>query len=177
MKRIFASLIVVGFLAPLSALADEGMWTFDNFPAASVKAKYGVTIDKAWLDRAQGAAVRLSTGCSASIVSANALVLTNHHCVRDCAQALSSAGRDYVETGFMAAKREDEKLCPGMQAEVLASISDVTARVTKAASGKTGQDFVKARDGEIAAVEKESCTGKEDKFRCQVVTLYQGGQY
>jgi hypothetical protein len=177
MKRIFTSLIVAGFLLPAAAFADEGMWTFDNFPAASVKTKYGVNIDKAWLDRVQGAAVRLSTGCSASVVSAAGLVLTNHHCVRDCAQALSTAGRDYVETGFMAARREDEKLCPGMQAEVLASISDVTARVTKAAAGKTGQDFVKARDGEIAAVEKESCAGKEEKFRCQVVTLYQGGQY
>jgi hypothetical protein len=177
MKKIFAPLIVVGLLLPAAAFADEGMWTFDNFPSAIVKAKYGVNLDKAWLDRVQGAAVRLSTGCSASIVSANGLVLTNHHCVRDCAQALSSAGRDYVETGFMAAKRDDEKLCPGMQAEVLATISDVTARVTKAAAGKTGQDFVKARDGEIAAVEKESCAGKEDKFRCQVVTLYQGGQY
>lgn len=177
MKMIFASLLAVGFLLPAAAFADEGMWTFDNFPSAAVKAKYGVRVDKAWLDRVQGAAIRLSTGCSASVVSADGLVLTNHHCVRDCAQALSSAGRDFVETGFIAARRDDEKLCPGMQAEVLASISDVTARVTRAAAGKTGQDFVKARDGEIAAVEKEGCAGREEKFRCQVVTLYQGGQY
>ncbi|HEY5347543.1 MAG TPA: S46 family peptidase, partial [Rhizomicrobium sp.] len=69
-----------------AALADEGMWTFDNFPAAAVKAKYGATIDAAWLDRVRNASVRLSSGCSASIVSANGLVLTNHHCVRGCAQ-------------------------------------------------------------------------------------------
>ena len=179
MKKIFASLLVPlmisGLLLP--AAADEGMWTFDNFPSAAVKTKYGVTIDKAWLDRVQGAAVRLSSGCSASLVSGSGLVLTNHHCVRDCAQALSTPGRDYVETGFSAAKRDDEKLCPGMQAEVLASISDVSARVTKAAAGKSGQDFIKARDGEIAAVEKQGCAGREDKFRCQVITLYQGGQY
>ncbi|HVZ28425.1 MAG TPA: S46 family peptidase, partial [Rhizomicrobium sp.] len=177
MKRIFASLIVVGFFAPMAALGDEGMWTFDNFPANAVKAKYGVTIDKAWLDRVQGAAVRLSSGCSASVVSGSGLILTNHHCVRDCAQALSTAGRDYVQNGFVAARREDERLCPGMQAEILSTISDVTDRVTKAAAGKTGQDFVHARDGEIAAVEKQGCAGKEDRFRCQVVTLYQGGQY
>ena len=82
-----------------------------------------------------------------------------------------------LQTGFQAAKREDEKLCAGMQAEILSGISDVTDRVTKAAAGKTGQDFVHARDGEIAAVEKEGCAGKEEKFRCQVVSLYQGGQY
>src|SRR6201999_2799366 len=62
-------------------------------------------------------------------------------------------------------------------AEILSSISDVTDRITKAAAGKSGQDFVKARDGEIAAVEKQGCAGREDKFRCQVITLYQGGQY
>ena len=64
-----------------------------------------------------------------------------------------------------------------MQAEILATIGDVSDRVTKAAAGKTGQDFVRARDAEIAAVEKDGCAGREDKFRCQVLTLYQGGQY
>src|SRR6185437_3542664 len=160
-----------------TAFADEGMWTFDNFPTASVNQKYGLHIDQSWLDRVRGASVRLSSGCSASIVTADGLVLTNHHCVRDCAQQLSSATVDYVKDGFQVAKREDEKLCSGMQAEVLAGIADVTDRVTRAAAGKTGQDFVKARDAEIAAVEKENCAGKEDKFRCQVITLYQGGQY
>ncbi|MBV9991116.1 MAG: S46 family peptidase, partial [Alphaproteobacteria bacterium] len=159
------------------ASADEGMWTFDNFPSAKVKAKYGVDIDQAWLDTVRGAAVRLSSGCSASIVTKDALVLTNHHCVRDCAQNLSTAQVDYVKDGFAAARREDEKLCPGMQAEILSSISDVTDRVSNAAKGKTGQDFVKARDAEIAAVEKEGCAGHEAVNRCQVITLYQGGQY
>jgi hypothetical protein len=167
------------FLALLqsAAHADEGMWTFDNFPLQTVNQKYGLKLDQSWLDRVRGASARLSTGCSASIVSADGLVLTNHHCVRDCAQQLSTATVDYVKDGFQVAKREDEKLCSGMQADVLSGISDVTDRVTKAAAGKTGQDFVKARDAEIAAIEKEGCAGKEDKFQCEVVTLYQGGQY
>lgn len=159
------------------AKADEGMWTFDNFPFAAVNAKYHTAIDQAWLDRVRGAAVRLSSGCSASLVSGRGLVLTNHHCVRDCAQKLSSAQTDYVKDGFSAPRREDEKLCPGMQAEILTTISDVTASITNAAAGKTGQDFVKARDAQIAAVEKEGCAGRQDLYRCQVVTLYQGGQY
>ncbi|MEO7053516.1 MAG: S46 family peptidase, partial [Rhizomicrobium sp.] len=164
-------------LSATGALADEGMWTFDNFPTAAVNQKYDLKIDQKWLDRVRTASVRLSTGCSASIVTADGLVLTNHHCVRDCAQQLSTATTDYVKDGFQVAKREDEKLCSGMQADVLAGITDVTDRVTKAAAGKTGQDFVRARDAEIAAVEKTGCAGKEDKFQCQVVTLYQGGQY
>ena len=178
MTKVFPGLCGLGLLLlSLVARADEGMWTFDNFPAAAVKTKYGVTVDQAWLDHVRGASVRLSVGCSASVVSADGLVLTNHHCVRDCAQQLSNSATDYVAAGFQAARREDEKLCAGMQAEILADISDVTDRVTKAAAGKTGQDFVRARNGEIAAVEKEGCAGKEGKFRCQVITLYQGGQY
>ena len=170
-----AAALVIG--ASAAALADEGMWTFDNFPVAAVKAKYGAAIDQAWLDRVRTASVRLSSGCSASIVTSHGLVLTNHHCVRACAQNLSTEKVDYVKEGFSAARREEEKLCPGMQAEILSTISDVTARVTKAGAGKTGQDFVKARDAEIAAVEKTGCTGREALYRCQVVTLYQGGQY
>ena len=160
-----------------AASADEGMWTFDNFPTATVNAKYSTHIDQPWLDRVQASAVRLSTGCSASVVTAEGLVLTNHHCVRDCAQSLSTAQNDYIANGFSAARREDEKLCPGMQAEILTTISDVTERVSSAAAGKQGQEFVKARDAAIAAVEKEGCAGREAQFRCQVVTLYQGGQY
>jgi hypothetical protein len=172
---VLAALAAAAF--PGAAHADEGMWTFDNFPSAAVKAKYGVNIDAAWLDHVRGAAVRLSTGCSASIVTATGLVLSNHHCVRECAQQNSTAAADYVKDGFLAQRREDEKLCAGMVAEVLAGITDVSSRVTAAAAGKTGQAFIKARDAEIAAVEKEGCSGKEQQYRCQVVTLYQGGQY
>jgi hypothetical protein len=171
--------ILAGLAAilPTMVKADEGMWTFDNFPSAAVNAKYNTAIDQTWLARVRGAAVRLSTGCSASLVSGRGLVLTNHHCVRDCAHNLSTAQMDYVKDGFSAPRREDEKLCPGMQAEILTTISDVTAKITNAAVGKSGQDFVKARDAEIAAVEKEGCAGRQDLYRCQVITLYQGGQY
>jgi len=171
-----AAFAVIG-LSGRAALADEGLWTFDNFPAAAVKAKYGVTIDQAWLDRVQHASVRLSTGCSASVVSSEGLVLTNHHCVSDCAQSLSTPQQDYIKLGFIAANRREDRLCPGMQAEILTSISDVSDRIGGAVAGKTGPDFVRSRDAAIAAIEQEGCNGKTAILRCQVVTLYQGGQY
>lgn len=176
------SLVIAGAafaIAGLSgrALADEGLWTFDNFPAAAVKAKYGVTIDQAWRDRVQRATVRLSTGCSASVVSSDGLVLTNHHCVLDCAQDLSTPQQDYVTSGFIAAGRREERLCPGIKAEILVAISDVTDRIGAATAGKSGPEFVHARDSTIAAIEQEDCAGKAATLRCQVVTLYQGGQY
>jgi len=158
------------------ALADEGMWTFDGFPTDQVKAAYGWAPDQAWLDRTQAAAVRLTGGCSASFVSGSGLILTNHHCVVACLQQLSTAESDLVANGFIAGDRGGERACPGQQAEVVTAITDVTGRVTKAIGGATGEALVKARDAEIAAIEAEGCTDT-DKTRCQVVTLFGGGQY
>jgi hypothetical protein len=181
-KVVSRSLLIAGAafavvaLSGRAALADEGLWTLDNFPAAAVKAKYGVTIDKAWLERVQQAAVRL-IGCSASVVSPEGLVLTNQHCILDCIQDLSTPQQDYVKSGFIAANRREERLCPGAQAEILTSIADVTDRINGAVAGKTGPDFVKSRDAAITAIEQEGCAGGTAILRCEVVALYQGGQY
>jgi hypothetical protein len=171
-----AALAAAVLSLPVAAQADEGMWTFDNFPTARVNQTYGTRIDQAWLDRVRGASVRLTTGCSASLVSPEGLVLTNHHCIVGCAQDLSSAQQDYVAKGFLTRARTEEKQCPGMQAEILTSITDMTQRVVAAGVGKTGQDFVRARDAETARIESESCAGDANS-RCQVVSLYRGGQF
>src|SRR5688500_14567820 len=82
MKLIIAIALVLGL--SIGLMADEGMWTFNNFPRAEVAKKYGVLITDQWLDQVQKSVVRLETGCSASFVSAEGLVLTNHHCVATC---------------------------------------------------------------------------------------------
>src|SRR3712207_6190288 len=140
-----AALIATPVLLASPASADEGMWTFDNFPLQRVNRAYGTNLDQAWLNRVQAAAVRLTGGCSGSVVSPEGLVLTNHHCVVECVQDLSTAQQDFVKAGFYTASRQEERLCPGQQAEILTGIEDVTQRVTAAAAGKTGQAFVKAR--------------------------------
>ena len=171
-----ASLAVVASVLAGSAAADEGMWTVDNFPAAKVQQAYGVNVDQPWLDRVQAASVRLTTGCSASLVSKDGLVFTNHHCVVDCAQQLSSGQTDYVKDGFLVATRSEERKCAGMQAEILETITDATPQVNTATAGKTGQAFVQARDAAMAQAEDAAC-GKDARYRCQVVSLYRGGQY
>lgn len=179
--RLTASLAALGaatavLSAPASpAKADEGMWTFDNFPIATVNQKYGTNIDQAWLDRVRNAAVRLQ-GCSASLVSGEGLVLTNHHCVISCVQDLSTAQNDYVKNGWMPATREEEKKCPGQTAEILTDIVDVTDRVTGAGAGLEGAAFVQARAAEIDKIQKEAC-GDDRKLTCQVISFYRGGQY
>ncbi len=180
MTGIHAALMAASALAlaaPAAALADEGMWTYDNFPSALVKQRLGVDIGQAWLDHVRDSTARLSIGCSSSIVSGQGLVLTNHHCVSDCAQDLSTPQQDHIKLGYLTAAPSEERKCPGMQAEVLRQITDVTPPVTAAGAGKTGQAFVKARDAAIAAIEQAACAGKEAVQTCQVVTLYQGGQY
>lgn len=178
MKPNRASLVVVAtcLLASQPAMADEGMWTFDNFPSAKVKSAYGVDITQAWLDHVRSSAVRLSSGCSASFVSDAGLVLTNNHCVAECAQNLSSPGHDYYTDGFTAEGVAEEKLCPGMQAEVLVAITDVTGPVSAAGKGLSGDALVKARTAVSSTIESDNCQD-EDKYRCQVVSLYHGGQY
>jgi hypothetical protein len=156
--------------------AEEGMWTFDAFPAERVRRAYGWAPDQAWLDNVQAAAVRLTGGCSASFVSPEGLVLTNHHCVVSCVQDLSTEQNDLVATGFTAEARGEERQCPGQQAEVVTAIFDVTERVQAAIGSTSGAALARARDAAIAAIESESCTDAE-RQRCQVVTLYGGGQY
>ncbi|WP_432768102.1 MAG: S46 family peptidase [Sphingopyxis sp.] len=169
-----AAAAVIALVAPASA--EEGMWTFDAVPAEAIKAAYGWAPDQQWLDRTRAAAVRLTGGCSASFVSPDGLILTNHHCVVGCLQNLSSADSDLVAGGFNAADRAREMKCPGQQAEVVTAISDVTGDIGKAIGALTGAALVKARDARIAAIEAEGCTDRV-KTRCQVVTLFGGGQY
>ncbi len=172
-----ASLVAMtsALAATSPAAADEGMWTFDNFPIEAVNAKYGTRIDQAWLDRVRNAAVRIN-GCSASLVSDEGLVLTNHHCVVSCVQDLSTAQNDYVKTGWMPATREDERQCPGQTAEILTDITDVTDRMLGAGAGLDGAAFVQARGAEQQAIQQENC-GDDVKLTCQVISFFRGGQY
>jgi hypothetical protein len=175
----FASLAAGAALLsfPLSAVhADEGMWTFDSFPTARIAKAYGSAPDKAWLDRVQTSALRLTDGCSSSLVSGQGLLLTNHHCVLGCVQAASTEQSDYVKNGFVAATLADERKCPGQQAEVLTSITDMTGRIMGAIGTATGAALARARDAEVAAIEKAGCKDSATE-RCQVVTLFGGGQY
>jgi hypothetical protein len=170
-----AALFLLGMSFVLTALADEGMWTFDNFPAAKMRAKYGWAPDAAWLTHARLASIRLAQGCSASLVSPEGLVMTNHHCVRECLSELADAKHDYIAKGFYAATAADEKRCPALEANQLVEITDVTKQMEVATAGKSERAFHEAE--RTAKAKIESACGTAADVRCQVVTLYQGGVY
>jgi hypothetical protein len=120
--------------------------------------------------------VRLNDGGSGSFVSPNGLLLTNHHVARGQLQKNSTADHDYVRDGFYAATPDQEMKTPDLEVNVLVGMQDVTARVQGAAKGaKDDADALKARDAEIAVIEKES----KDKtgLRSDVVALYNGSEY
>jgi hypothetical protein len=172
MRRIlFAALL----LASTAAHAEEGMWTFDNFPIQAANQALGTRLDQAWLDRVRMASAR-TANCSAGVVSGEGLILTNEHCVATCVANLSTPQRDYAALGFTPASRAEERQCPGLTIEVLTRIDDVTGRMQAAGRGRTGQAFTQARDAEAGRIESETC-GQDQTRRCQVVTLYRGGQF
>lgn len=174
--RLAATAAFFSMILSTPARADEGMWTFDAFPTARMKQAYGWAPDQAWLDKVRASAVRLTGGCSASFVSPGGLILTNHHCVATCVEENSTAQNNILATGFTARTRAEERKCAGQQAEVVTSIRDVSAQVKSAIGSATGAEAVRARQAAIASIETASCTDPQ-RTRCQVVSLYGGGQY
>ncbi len=176
MKRIVSLSLFAAVSTSTGALADEGMWTFNNFPSAKVKAKYGFEPNKEWLDHVRLSSVRIAGGCSASVISEDGLVMTNHHCARECIENLSgNAKKDFNKDGFLAKAQGDEARCPGMELNQLSEITDVTKRVQDATKSVGDDKFADTQKSVIAGIEKECATS--DEFRCEVVTLYRGGRY
>jgi Peptidase S46 len=172
-SRVTLLLVMAGFAA--GALADEGMWTYDHFPAAKMRAKFGWAPNTAWLKHAQLASIRLVQGCSASLVSSQGLVMTNHHCIRACLNDLADARHDYLVDGFYAKSVADEKRCPVLEANQLVQITDVTRQVQTATAGKSDRAFHEAERAAKARIERGCGTSAD--LRCQVVALYNGAVY
>ena len=183
-KRVVRGLLAAVLLAVagLSAvlLADEGMWTFANVPRPAIAKKYGVQVTDAWLQRVQRSVARLETGCSASFVSPEGLVLTNHHCAASCLAENSTAARDLVAGGFQAANRSDEIRCQGEQLSVLTETENVSPAVTKALAGVAPADVARARNEALTKLEtacEAASKTASTPLACESVTLYQGGEY
>src|SRR5688572_26993741 len=179
LRTFFAALLLALFSLStlhMPALAEEGMWTFNNVPRAEIKRKYNFEITDEWLNNVRLASVRFNNGGSGSFVSANGLVLTNYHIVEDIVAQVSTPQKDYAKEGFLAKTRAEEIKAPSLELNVLMSIEDVTARVNAGVKeGMSDADSFAARRTAISEIEAEST--KATGLRSDVVTLYQGGQY
>ena len=173
-SALAALTILMANFSPL--LGDEGMWLFNNPPKAHLKAKYNFEPTDAWLNHLQKSSVRFNSGGSGSFVSANGLVMTNHHVAADALQKMGTKDRNYYRDGFHAKTYAEESKCEAMELNVLMSIEDVTERVNASSkAGAKAEDSFAARRAVISEIEKESLD--KTSLRSDVVTLYQGGAY
>jgi len=178
-RKVLCALILALFSLQtlnFTALADEGMWTFNNVPRAEIKKKYGFDITDEWLKKVQLASVRFNNGGSGSFVSPNGLVLTNYHIVEDIVNEVSTPQKDLAKEGFVAHSSAEEIKAPSLELNVLMSIEDVTNRINAVVkAGSSDAEAFAARRAEISAIEAEST--KATGLRSDVITFYQGGQY
>jgi len=177
MKRleiIFALFVIA--VQPISLLADEGMWTFDNPPLQQWKQRYHFEPSVEWLEHVRLASVRLNDGGTGSFVSPNGLMLTNQHVASGQLQKVSSKDKDYTRDGFYARTNDEELKCPDLECNVLMSYEDVTSRVQSAVkAGASDKEASEQRKTVIAAIEKDA-TAKTG-LKCDVISLYSGGEY
>jgi hypothetical protein len=174
---IFSGLaaIVLAATGP-TVRADEGMWLYSAPPREQLKAKYGFELTDAWLEHLMKSSVRFNSGGSGSFVSADGLVITNHHVASDDLQKISDEKNNYLRDGFYARSQAEEKKLVDLELNVLQSIEDVTHRVNAGVpAGASGEAAAAARRKIMAEIEAES--REKTGLRSDVVTLYQGGEY
>ncbi|NJD09052.1 MAG: S46 family peptidase [Gemmatimonadetes bacterium] len=155
------------------------MWTFEYAPAKYFTETYGFTADQAWFDRARMSALRIP-GCSASFVSPDGLVVTNHHCIRGAVARLSQPGEDLLDNGFYARTLAEERRIPGYYADQLLSAEDVSAELFAVIDQATTEEArVQARQEAARAVQARIAQRYpgDSSIQVQVVPLYHGGRY
>lgn len=152
------------------------MWTFENPPLSYWVERYNFEATPQWLEHVRLSSVRYGESCSASFVSPDGLAMTNHHCARECVEAQSTGATDYVEQGFYAPTRDRELVCPELYLDQLVAIEDITQRIRGAAQAGATPQQVREAQQQASQASEEECEQRTQNV-CQVVSLYQGGQY
>jgi hypothetical protein len=154
-------------LLAVPAFGDEGLWLYNRFPKDQIREKYQFEISDQFLDHLRLSSVRVSGGMGA-FVSPGGLLLTTYAAAAACAASRPE--------GFYAATHDSEPRCPGLEAEVLVALEDVTKQVKEGVrDGAKAAEALDKRNAAIARIEK-ACADKTGDH-CAVVRLYSGERY
>lgn len=155
------------------------MWTFENPPIEWFKEAYDMDADQAWFDDVRQSSLKFASWCSASFVSPDGLIMTNHHCSRDVAISVQNENENFDNNGFYAATLAEERRVPDLFVEQLIKVADITEQV-KAQTVNAENDAQAAQLAAQAMEDiKESYSQNKDwmGLRLQTVTYYSGGKY
>ncbi len=152
------------------------MWTFDDIPYKYLEETYSFTPSKEWLEHVRKSALQFGGGCSAAFVSADGLIMTNHHCGRDMLHTIQQEGENLLRDGFYAETMEKERKIKGIYVDQLISIDDVTEIIrNEMTKGDSDDEKVQLKNEKIKEIIEQK--GEETGLVCNVVTLYNGGKY
>jgi len=156
------------------------MWTFEYAPSEYFSQTYGFDASPEWFERARLSVLRIP-GCSASFVSPNGLVATNHHCVRGAVTRVTQEGETLLDDGFYARALEEERRIPGHYADQLIAIEDVSDEVFSALDvAASEEERERVREEMLGSIRErllEQHAGQGDSIWVQLVPLYHGGRY
>jgi hypothetical protein len=175
------TLLTLAILSTSAAYADEGMWMPQQLPQVAKQLKAaGLKLDPASLTKLtefpMGAIVSLG-GCSASFVSPQGLVATNHHCVYNSVAVNSTPEHDLLANGFLAKTFAEElPASPGSRIFVTKDVSNVSNKIISAdvagLSGKARIDGIEKNEKSLVA----ECE-KDPGHRCTVASYYGGLEF
>jgi hypothetical protein len=153
------------------------MWTFENPPLDYFQQEYNFKPTKEWLEKAQKASLRFGRGCSASFVSEDGLIMTNHHCIRGMIPQIEKEGENFLRNHFYAANLDEERKVPGLYVDQLLTITDVTDEIKLAmVKEETFEEKIALRDVKKDEILTRGKT-ENDKLIYRIVSLYNGGKY
>lgn len=153
------------------------MWTFENFPFSMFESEYNFTPSDEWLEKMQKAALKFGGGCTASFISEDGLIMTNHHCIRNTLPKLNQDDDDILLNGFYAETLDNERAVPGLKVEQMLYFSDVTNEILNyMSSGKDDTEKIKLKNEKIEEIQQRHSEENPDLV-FKITSLYNGGKY
>ncbi|WP_337866705.1 S46 family peptidase [Ignavibacterium sp.] len=153
------------------------MWTFETPPIKHFQEEYGFTPSEQWLEKMQKSALKFGGGCSASFISEDGLIMTNHHCVRGILPTVQKENENILRDGFYAAEFSDERRVPNLKVEQLLIIKDISEEIhSEMSKGKSVAEKIELREKKIEEI-KTKFYQENPELVFKVISLYNGGKY